>query len=404
MKIRTITCFCDPGWPLETGELRGLGKFTADLRAELESAGYEVQTARLATTPFPHLIPEGNLDSLVELTISLEDQGLAAGFDYLSLGPALPEHPHSFQAIPEALGETENVFFSGSLSTHRAEISLSAARACAEIIQKASSITQDGFTNLRFAALANVPPGAPFFPASYHGEGETSFALGMQAADLAVEAVVHSKSLHECRLNLVEQIEKHAGNLTRIAEDAGASSRRGIKFGGIDFTLAPFPEVDQSIGAAIERLGIARTGQHGSLAAAAFFTNCLKRAEFQKAGFNGLFMPVLEDAVLAERAGEGTLTIPDLLLYSAVCGTGLDTIPLPGDTTAAQIYPLLLDLAALAHRLDKPLTARLMPLPGKAVGDPTSFDFPFFANSRVMRLEALTLAGLLGDDQLLDIS
>jgi uncharacterized protein (UPF0210 family) len=98
--------------------------------------------------------------------------------------------------------------------------------------------------------------------------------------------------------------------------------------------------------------------------------------------------PVLEDSVLAKRAAEGTLTIKDALLYSAVCGTGLDTVPLPGDTTAEQLMPLLLDLSALALRLDKPLTARLMPIPGKKAGDETNFDFGFFANSRVMSLDS----------------
>jgi uncharacterized protein (UPF0210 family) len=106
-------------------------------------------------------------------------------------------------------------------------------------------------------------------------------------------------------------------------------------------------------------------------------------------------MPLLEDSVLATRAAQGTLTVKDLLLYSAVCGTGLDTLPLPGDTTAGQIYPLLLDLAALSQRLDKPLTARLMPVPGKRAGDMTGFDFPFFANSRILALEAEPLNGLL---------
>jgi hypothetical protein len=94
---------------------------------------------------------------------------------------------------------------------------------------------------------------------------------------------------------------------------------------------------------------------------------------------------------LARHAAEGTLTVKDLLLYSAVCGTGLDTIPLPGDTTADQITALLLDLSALALRLDKPLTARLMPIPGKKAGDPTNFNFEYFANSRVMALEAEAL-------------
>jgi uncharacterized protein (UPF0210 family) len=100
---------------------------------------------------------------------------------------------------------------------------------------------------------------------------------------------------------------------------------------------------------------------------------------------------VLEDSILAKRAAEGTLTIKDVLLYSAVCGTGLDTIPLPGDTTSEQLIPLLLDLCALALRLDKPLTARLMPVPGKEAGDDTNFNFAFFAPSKVMAIESAKL-------------
>jgi uncharacterized protein (UPF0210 family) len=101
--------------------------------------------------------------------------------------------------------------------------------------------------------------------------------------------------------------------------------------------------------------------------------------------------PILEDSILARRAAEGTLTIKDVLLYSAVCGTGLDTIPLPGDTTSVQLVPLLLDVCALALRLDKPLTARLMPIPNKKAGDETNFDFPFFAPSKVMTLDSAEL-------------
>jgi hypothetical protein len=112
-------------------------------------------------------------------------------------------------------------------------------------------------------------------------------------------------------------------------------------------------------------------------------------------------LPVLEDATLAARAAEGTLTIKDMLLYSAVCGTGLDTLPLPGNTTSAQITPLLLDLAALAQRLDKPLTARLMPIPGKKAGEATDFNFAFFANSRILALDSQPLQGPLAGDETL---
>jgi len=168
------------------------------------------------------------------------------------------------------------------------------------------------------------------------------------------------------------KLEAAAQKLTRIY---------GYDFKGLDFTLAPFPE------------------ESGSLFASAFLTDTLDRARFTRTGFNGLMLPVLEDSGLAQRASDGSLTVTDLLLCSAVCGTGLDVIPLPGDTSADQIYPLLLDVAALALRLGKPLTARLMPIPGKQAGDPTEFNFPYFANSRVMPLRSEKAAGLLAGSE-----
>ncbi len=173
----------------------------------------------------------------------------------------------------------------------------------------------------------------------------------------------------------------------------------GVRFGGIDFSLAPSPSEELSLGTAMERLGVPVLGAHGSLAAAAILADTIDQAEFIRAGFSGLFLPVLEDATLARRAAEGSLGVMDLLLYSAVCGTGLDTIPLPGDTSAEQLSAVLLDLASLSLRLDKPLTARLMPIPGKKAGDPTGFDFAYFANSRVMSLNALPLQGFLAGQE-----
>ena len=151
-------------------------------------------------------------------------------------------------------------------------------------------------------------------------------------------------------------------------------------------------------------MGVPRIGLHGSLAAAAILTEAISRADIPLTGFSGFMQPVLEDSVLARRAAEGTLTIKDLLLYSTVCGTGLDTVPLPGDTTAEQLVPLLLDLSALALRLNKPLTARLMPVPGKKAGDPTAFDFGFFANSTVMKLESESLGGALSGNEIIQLS
>jgi len=160
--------------------------------------------------------------------------------------------------------------------------------------------------------------------------------------------------------------------------------RKGVRFGGIDFSLAPYPEEALSIGTAMERLGVPAVGLHGTLAVAALLTDILERARFPHTGFNGLFLPVLEDAKLAHRAAEGSLTVKDLLLYSAVCGTGLDTLPLPGDTSHEALAAILLDLACLAQRLGKTSHRPPDADPGKAAGDPTNFDFSYFANSRVM--------------------
>jgi uncharacterized protein (UPF0210 family) len=408
MNIRSITCFLDPGWPLDEVVLRRAGDFIAAARQAYQAVGYPVQTTRLASVPFPWLIKPFEARQALALAHGLAGRAQSLGFDYVSLGPALVEIPESYAVIPDVLAETQNVFLGGMLTDTAGCISLPAVRACAEVIQRAAGISPDGFANLRFAALANVSPGAPFFPAAYHlpeaghGGGEPSFALAMEAAGLAVQAVQSAGSLEAARHKLVTSVQEHAQALSALAE--GLARAHGMRFGGIDFSLAPFPEEQLSLGAALERLGVPAVGLHGSLAAAAFLADALDRARFQRAGFSGLFLPVLEDAILARRAAEGTLTVRDLLLYSAVCGAGLDTIPLAGDVTARELEPVLLDVAALACRLDKPLTARLMPIPGKSVGDPTGFDFAYFANSRVLALDSRPLEGLLGGEEAFGLS
>ena len=283
------------------------------------------------------------------------------------------------------------------MTTSNGGVSIPSVRACAHVIQQASTISTDGFANLRFAALANVPPGAPFFPAAYHKGEAPSFALAMEAADLAVDAFSNAANLEEARKSLIDCIESHAKELTHISRSLAETFP--VAFGGIDVTMAPFPEEALSFGTAIESIGVPAVGQHGSLASASILADTLDRASFQRAGFNGLMMPVLEDAKLAARAADGNLSVKDLLLYSAVCGTGLDTLPLPGDTTEDEINAVLLDLASLAQRLDKPLTARLMPIPGKQAGDPTDFDFAYFANSRVLGLQASPLKNFFAGEE-----
>lgn len=397
MKIRSITCFVSPKGGSIDGALAGVARLAEEAKAAYEAADYEVQTTRLATTPFPQWIEPLTQSHAVEAAVAAETNAMRQGFGYVSLGPALPDVAECFSFIPDMLKATKNSFFSGVIATRTEGISMAALRACAGIIVKASHLETNGFANLRFAALANVAAGSPFFPAAYHAGKKPAFAIAPQAADLAVQAFSDAHNIAEGSRALTASIEVHAAQLSKVGERL--AKKHNVAYGGIDFSLAPFPEENESLGTSFERLGVPRIGLQGSLAAAAILTQAIDAAQFKRTGFSGLLLPVLEDYTLAKRVSQGALTVNDLLIYSAVCGTGLDTVPLPGDTSAEQLEAVLLDLAALALRLDKPLTARLMPIPGKAAGKETAFDFPFFANSRVMSLRAEPLTGALKESQ-----
>lgn len=401
MKIRSITYFFNPGWPPDEAKMRSAGAFLAEAKQAFEGVGYDVQTTRLATSSFSKLLGR-RIKEAPYYAEAMEIMLSHIHVAYASLGPAYPDVPGSYEIIPEAIAHTQNIFFSGVMADNQNGISMEAIRACAQVIVQCAPLTPDGFANLRFAALANVLPGAPFFPAAYHQGDRPTFSIATEAADLAIDAFQNATSVTEGQSALVAMLEEHGKTLASVARQL--QFRFGTHFGGIDFSLAPFPADQQSLGGAVERMGVPKIGLHGSLAAAAILTEAVDRANFLHTGFSGFMQPVLEDSVLARRAAEGVLAIKDLLLYSAVCGTGLDTVPLPGDVSADQIAALLLDLSALALRLDKPLTARLMPIPGKQAGDPTGFDFAFFANSKVMALEAQKLEKLFSGNEIFLLS
>ena len=148
---------------------------------------------------------------------------------------------------------------------------------------------------------------------------------------------------------------------------------------GLDATPAPLR--DASIGRAIEKFTGARFGSSGTITAASVITNAVQSLPVKRIGYSGLMLPIMEDSLLAQRWSEGAYNIDSLLAYSAVCGTGLDTIPLPGDVTEEQLARMIGDVASLAVKWHKPLSARLQPVPGKKAGDKTEFDDPFLVNT-----------------------
>ena len=402
MKIRSITCFYNPISKNAVKVLQRLSAMQAEVRSAYASIGITVQSTRLATTPLSNYFPADDPKLGFRLARQLNTQIKQLGFDYLSLGPALINDQNLLKHFPSILSKAEDSFLSAIIADRETGISLPAIRQAAKTIHKISQIGNDGFANLRFAALANVLPFNPFFPAAYSQGHAPAFAFAMQCADDVLHAFQQSTSLENARANLLNALHGGAEKMESVAKIL--ARKYDLTFKGFDFSPAPYPHDWCSLGAALEALGVSRLGLSGSLAAAAFLADTLQQGQWLKTGFNGVMLPVLEDSRLASRSTEGVLGVYDLLLYSAVCGTGLDTIPLPGDISAEEIEPLLLDLAALAIRLDKPLTARLMPIPGKRAGDKTDFHFDYFANGRVLDYRTGSLKGLMAGNEIFHLS
>ena len=179
MKIRSITVFCQPGFPPNRLLLQQLGIFAGHARKLYEQAGYEVESLRLATPPFVSFLSPENL---VEAALTLAIETQAEGFEYISLGPVPADRPDLLQSIPRVRAQTQNVFFSTQLTTPNHEVSLPAAQAAARLICQLAQVEPNGFANLNSCALANVPAYAPFFPAAYAKAGTLAKAQKLRLA------------------------------------------------------------------------------------------------------------------------------------------------------------------------------------------------------------------------------
>jgi uncharacterized protein (UPF0210 family) len=217
-----------------------------------------------------------------------------------------------------------------------------------------------------------VPRYVPFFPASNHYGSGHQFSVGWEAGGFVADVLeTANRDMQAARELLSRHLDEQAHVVDAIAKQVNKDS--GWSYMGLDPT--PAPSVDSSIGAAIEMLTGVKFGSSGTLSAAAIVTEAERSISVRRIGYSGLMLPVLEDPVLSERWSEGTFDLDSLLAYSAVCGTGLDAIPLPGDVSQEQLERIMGDVASLAFKWHKPLTARLIPAPGKKAGDRTDFDF-----------------------------
>jgi len=382
-KIRAVTAFVRLDRAQYKTQILETLVFLRKAKAAYEKSGYEVQTIRITTQPFPEYTKGLSPEQVLEFFREYDALAVKEGFD-ASIGPAMMKDSDD-AGEAELLGIilSRAKTLNGSISiAGEAGIHWQSVRAAALVIKYLEDHTAHGQGNFSFTAAALVPSGTPFYPASYLTGPGKQFALALQSANVVAEALTGAKSAEAAEARLKNILGRSAVEIEKTAEKLALQN--GWKYEGID--LSPAPLKDISIGGAIEKFYGVPVGSSGTLTVAALITRALRAIPVTHAGYSGLMIPVLEDSVLAQRWSEGRLTVDALLSYSAVCGTGLDTIPLPGDITVEQLTHILGDVASLAVKWHKPLSARLQPAPGRKPGDMTEFDDPFLVNAKIQPL------------------
>ncbi|MDC0906771.1 DUF711 family protein [Gammaproteobacteria bacterium] len=269
-------------------------------------------------------------------------------------------------------------------------INVNSVNSSAQLIKNLSINTNNGFDNFRVGVSSNCNPYTPFFPFSYH-QDQDGFSLALEVLELFHRILLDEKNIqtNKLRLKFIDALSSELFFMQEFGNEL--EERTGLKFYGIDSSLAPFPDGSDSVALLMESLGLDSFGSSGTLFFTSFMTNIInsafEKSQAQKVGFNGVMYSVLEDDYLALAVKNKKLSIDSLLLYSTVCGCGIDMVPVPGNIFLEEISSLILDTAALSIALKKPLGTRILPIPGKNANELTDFNYDFLVDTRVMEIK-----------------
>lgn len=378
-KVRAITGFVRLDRTTYQKQIADALVVLRKVKAEFESSGYEVETVRLTTQPLAELVAGMSEGQGLAFLAQLDELSVKENF-LPNIGPGMlhdTDDPAAMHLLERALSALPNVVAS-SVIADEAGIHWQTIRRTAELVKYVSEHSPHSKGTFNFAATAMLKPFAPFFPGSYHTGTGRQFAIGFEGANVVRDIFAKDKGNAEtAKADLTTALTKHASVAATIANKVAAET--GWAYLGVDPTPAPLGDV--SIGAAIEAFTGAKFGSSGTLTAASIITAAVKAVPEKQVGYSGLMVPVMEDKILAQRWSESTYNVDSLLAYSAVCATGLDTIPLPGDISSEQMARIFADVASLARKWNKPLSARLQPIQGKKPGDQTDFQGPFLFNT-----------------------
>jgi len=369
-------------------------KITA-LAARLVAVGEELEreygipivNKRISVTPIAMVGEACRADDYTELALALDEAAREVGVNFIGGFSALVHKGFTsgdinlIKSIPQALAATELVCSSVNVGTTRAGINMDAVAWMGKIIKETAELTadRDGLGCAKLVVFCNATEDNPFMAGAFHGIGEPETVINMGVSGPGVVRNVVSKIPDADFGTLAETIKKTAFKITRMGELIGreASRRLGVPFGIVDLSLAPTPAIGDSVADILEAMGLERTGTHGTTAALALLNDAVKKggamASSYVGGLSGAFIPVSEDAGMIRAAEAGTLTIDKLEAMTCVCSVGLDMIAIPGDTPAETISAIIADEAAIGMINQKTTAVRVIPVPGKQVGEVVEF-------------------------------
>ncbi|PIG07223.1 DUF711 family protein [Comamonas sp. 26] len=401
VRVRTVTAFVN--MPTERAQWQASlsqAKQQCDAVADaIEAQGYRVQSIRIVSNPFGEFIDVCGIDSaladLQHITQLLTTINTGARRIRFAIGEA--RNAQEVALLPQliaAYGDLCNACVNIDLDEHcflQTELLAHSVQA----IQEIARTTPRGEGNFNFTVNFNCAPGIPYFPASYHrGQHHGALVLGLETPDLMVadlqalqaqrQQLDHATWFRLAFERLSQSLTAHATAIQRCAD--GVKLADGWRIAGMDTSAAPSKSCASMVDV-YQLLGVPYFGASGTVEASALLTRVFKSVQgVTPIGFSGLMLAVTEDQGLAQASLNNEFDIRALLTYSSVCGIGLDTVPVPGDSSNEQIAAVMRDTGTMAYRLNKPLTVRLFPVPGLKAGDKTAFESDDLCNCAVLAL------------------
>lgn len=374
------TVACQKIYNKITTKAKNLVKVGQQIEAEY---GIPIANKRVTVTPIFLIAVASQDHDYVKYAKTLDRAAKTLGIDFIGGYSALVQKGYQtgdrtlIASLPEALAETDFVCASVNVGSTRSGINMDAVAQMGEVVVAGSKL--DMMTNAKLVIFCNAVEDNPFMAGGFHGVGEPDVVINVGVSGPGVIKTALEKVKGESMDVVAETIKKTAFKVTRMGQLVGtvAAERLGVQFGIVDLSLAPTAAAGDSVAEVLEEIGVAQVGTHGTAAALAMLNDAVKKGGIMACshvgGLSGAFIPVSEDAGMIKAVNAGTLNISKLEAMTAVCSVGLDMIAIPGDTPKETISAMIADEAAIGMINNKTTAVRVIPAPGKKVGDTVEF-------------------------------